>query len=109
MGKALFNPIGGRCGGIGGRGGSMKGRGGDWLAKRSIVSNEVMAVADWRSVVVDLRVKQKMGEVVMVPLPEKSMVEDIFRSAQEAIEGDSRCSDWEGGGDLIGVVSGTDW
>ncbi|GJX39948.1 hypothetical protein Tco_0254938 [Tanacetum coccineum] len=40
MGKVLFDPNGGRCGGNGGRSGSMMVRGGGWLAKRSIVSNE---------------------------------------------------------------------
>ncbi|GJW85117.1 hypothetical protein Tco_0158262 [Tanacetum coccineum] len=64
IGKDLFDPKGGRCGGNGGRGGSMAGRGGGWLAKRLIVSNEGcggggLAVHDGRSLS-----ESKKGEVM---------------------------------------------
>nr|GFB18288.1 hypothetical protein [Tanacetum cinerariifolium] len=40
IGKGLFDPSNGRCGGKGGKGGSMAGSEGGWLAKRSIESND---------------------------------------------------------------------
>ncbi|GKG21684.1 hypothetical protein Tco_0384279, partial [Tanacetum coccineum] len=74
-------PKGGRCGGNGGKGGSMGGRGDGWLAKRSIVSNKGcgsgrLAVHGGRS-----SSKSKKGfvwKVKMVPVEERSMVEELF-------------------------------
>nr|GEU71488.1 reverse transcriptase domain-containing protein [Tanacetum cinerariifolium] len=63
MRKALFDPNGGRCGGNGGRGGSMTGRGDGWLAKHLIVSNEGCG--------------DDGLAVVMVPVKEKSKVEEL--------------------------------
>ncbi|GJR96008.1 hypothetical protein Tco_0268182 [Tanacetum coccineum] len=57
IGKALFDPNGGRCGGNGTRGGSMIGKGSGWLAKRSIVSNEGCCSGGLA------KVKMELGEV----------------------------------------------
>ncbi|GKB00408.1 hypothetical protein Tco_0828401 [Tanacetum coccineum] len=64
MGKALFDPNGRRCGRNDGRGGSIAGRGGGWLAKRLIVSNEGCGGGGLA--------------VEMVPMVERSMVDELF-------------------------------
>ncbi|GJW72000.1 hypothetical protein Tco_0128917 [Tanacetum coccineum] len=53
-----------RSSGNGGRGGSMAGRGGGWLAKHSIVSNEGCGGGRLA--------------VMMVPVEERSRVEQLF-------------------------------
>ncbi|GKG06928.1 hypothetical protein Tco_0329897 [Tanacetum coccineum] len=70
----MFDPKGGRCGRNGGRGGSMVGRGDGWLAKRLIVSNEGcggggLAIHD---------AKRFVWKVEMMPMEERSMVENLF-------------------------------
>ncbi|GJV96869.1 hypothetical protein Tco_1548446 [Tanacetum coccineum] len=105
MGKAVFDPKGGRCGGNGERGGSMAGRGGGWLAKRSIVLNKGcggggLAVRGGRSLSESKKGRGDVGGVEKISSTDSKLMDN--REIPGEVIGES-------GRDTIGLDGGSVW